>query len=161
MTACLAFEANVSRRPAVTTVISVGRMKHTHSYHDCTKWFKLDFTFKESTFVLGTENPTQFLWLGNLYFSEFPRSAFHLQNTMLTNYILFFLPGYKIIVPWEKKIKAWHRQEDRHPNKTQTWIWFVSICPCDYLLESDMLSSSMQDSVCHERSMSTWELGIG
>lgn len=78
-------------------------MKHTHSYHDCTKWFKLDFTFKESTFVLGTENPTQFLWLGNLYFSEFPRSAFHLQNTMLTNYILFFLPGYKIIVPWEKK----------------------------------------------------------
>lgn len=103
MTACLAFEANVSRRPAVTTVISVGRMKHTHSYHDCTKWFKLDFTFKESTFVLGTENPTQFLWLGNLYFSEFPRSAFHLQNTMLTNYILFFLPGYKIIVPWGKK----------------------------------------------------------
>lgn len=61
VTAFLAFEANVSRRPAVTTVISVGRMKYTHSYHDCTKWFKLKLTFKESTFVLGTENPTQFL----------------------------------------------------------------------------------------------------
>lgn len=61
MTAVLAFEANVSRRPAVTTAVSVGRMKPTHSYRDCAKWFKLDLTFKESTFVLGTENPTQFL----------------------------------------------------------------------------------------------------
>lgn len=60
----------------------------------------------------------------------------------------------------KKKIKVWYRQEDRHPNKTPKWILLVSICPCDYLMETDMFSSSMQDSLCHERSVSTSELGI-
>lgn len=108
-------------------------MKYTHSYHDCTKWFKLNLTFKESTFVLGTENPTQFLWLGNLYFAEFLRNIFHLQNAMLPNYILIFsLLVYRRYVPWEKKIKVGHRWEDRHPNKPQKWVLLVIICPYDY-----------------------------
>lgn len=68
------FQPNVSR-PAETTVISVGRVKDTHLYHDCTKWFKLDLIKKKkSTFVLGNENPTRFPRFGNLCFADFLKS---------------------------------------------------------------------------------------
>lgn len=36
----------------------------------------------------------------------------------------------------------------------------VIICPYDFFLETDMFTSYMQDSLCHERSVSTSELGI-
>lgn len=93
-------------------------------------------------------------------FQNFSKAYFTFQIQCWPITSLFSLcPSIKGMSLEKKKIKVWYRQEDRHPNKTPKWILLVSICPCDYLMEIDMFSSSMQDSLCHERSVSTSELG--
>lgn len=155
------FQANVSG-PAEETQISVGRMKYTHLYHDCTKWFKLDLIKKKSTFVLGNENPTQFPWFGNLYFAEFLKSiTLPSKHKVDRSHPCFLCPSLGQRCPRRKNQQGVAQTEKNLPNKNQDWTLFVNIYPRAHpFLKTNILSSSTQDCRCQEMSVPTLRLSI-
>lgn len=84
------FQANISR-PVETTVISVGRVRHAHLYHDCTKIIQIRLDKKNQIRFWVIKLP-DFHHL-KFTFAEFLKGITLPLNTMLTSPFCFFCPS--------------------------------------------------------------------
>lgn len=137
------FQANVSR-PAETTIISVGRVKHTHLYHDCTKWFKLDLIKKKNQHLFWVmKTLLNFHDLEICVLQNFWRASLYLQNTMLTSPLRLPLPILLLSLGQRCPMRKNQRsvaQTERKTSKEKSRLDFVNMYAHLSLLENKYAS---------------------